>query len=132
MRGQTSIEYLSIIILSLAIIVPAFYIAYSNSADEIRVTQARKLVNDVVDGADYALVLGPGTLTKKSVFVPDGTTMKIQGKTVIADLTTQAGESQIFANSLAILAGSLPSNSGSYEVSFRVLDNKTVELSLDT
>ncbi|NUN11214.1 hypothetical protein HUU53_01055 [Candidatus Micrarchaeota archaeon] len=129
MKAQVALEYVVLIIISLAIIIPAYYFYYSDASEQIRVFQTKKLVNDVAEEANHAFLLGPGTITRLNTFIPQGIATQVKNHTIIANFSTRAGDNQLFANTIPSINGSLPTSPGAYQVTLIVHEDETVEIS---
>ena len=99
-KAQSSLEYMLIVALTFAIIIPATYIFYSYSKDssqQITDAQITKLGTNIVDTAEKIFYSGLGSKTIVDMNIPDGVTaaVLIDGKELVFNLTSEAGTSEI-------------------------------------
>ena len=99
-KSQTSLEYLLIIALTFAIIVPTTYLFYNyakESNQEISDSQITKLGKSIVDSAESIFYSGQGSKTVLELNVPDNVkaVQIIDGRELIFNVSTSFGTSEI-------------------------------------
>ena len=99
-RSQSSLEYLLVVALTLAIIVPTTYLFYNyskESTQEITDAQITKLGRIIVDTAESIYYSGQGSKTVVELNVPDNveTAEIIDGRELVFNTTTNFGISEI-------------------------------------
>ena len=98
--AQSSLEYLLIVALTFAIIVPTTYLFYSysrESTQQINDAQITKLGRTIVDSAESIFYSGQGSKTVLELNVPDNTASAviIDGRELIFNMSTDFGTSEI-------------------------------------
>ena len=117
MRAQISVEMLLIIALFLGVLTPVFYISFSQTTDNLRLSKAKTALAEITNAADYVYSLEVGSTTQLNVDVPDGIDLaRIVNHTVVYKVSTYAGISDVFSVSKANLYGTLPTKSAKYRL----------------
>ncbi len=98
--SQSSLEYLMIIALTFAIMVPTTYLFFNysrESTQEIVDAQVTKLGRSIVDSAETIFYSGEGSRTLLELTVPEGITniLIIDGKELVFNVTSAFGVSEI-------------------------------------
>lgn len=98
--SQSSLEYLLVVALTLAIIVPTTYLFYSyskESSQEITDAQITKLGKSIVDAAESIFYSGQGSKTVLELNVPANiySVLIIDGRELVLNITTNFGTSEI-------------------------------------
>ena len=99
-KGQSSLEYLLIVALTFAIIIPTTYLFYNysrESTQEITDAQVTKLGRSIVDTAESIFYSGQGSKTVLELNMPDNVDSAsiIDGKELVFNTTTEFGTSEI-------------------------------------
>jgi uncharacterized protein (UPF0333 family) len=99
-KGQVSVEYLLIIALSFAVLIPATYVFYNYSSDstqEIVDSQVIQLGNSIVDSAETIYFSGKGSKTILEFNTPENidTVSIIDGKELIFNITSSFGTTEL-------------------------------------
>src|SRR3989344_4092910 len=99
-KGQASLEYVMVVALTFAIIIPTTYLFYSysrESSQEITDAQITKIGRTIVDSAETIFYSGEGSRTVLELNVPDGTVSAsvIDGRELIFNMSTSSGISEI-------------------------------------
>ena len=99
-KGQSSLEYLLIVALTFAIIVPTTYLFYNYSKEsslQINDAQITRLGRNIVDSAESIFYSGQGSKTVLELNVPDNTASAviIDGRELVFNITTDFGVSEI-------------------------------------
>ena len=117
MKSQAALEYLLLMGLALAVIIPVFYYSLTHSSDSIAVSQAQNAVSTLAKTADYVYSLGIGSSSKVLITIPENIVeSSIQNKTVLLRLKISSGISDIKALTKADVTGSIPTLSGNYNM----------------
>ncbi|MBI4451857.1 hypothetical protein HY637_00370 [Candidatus Woesearchaeota archaeon] len=98
--AQSSLEYLMIVALTFAIIIPTTYLFFQyskESGQELIDAQVTKLGRSIVDSAETMFYSGEGSRTILELNVPDGVTdvLVIDGREIVFNITTSFGTSEI-------------------------------------
>ena len=111
--GQASMEYLFIVALTFAILIPTTYLFYNyskESSQEITDAQITKLGRSIVDASETIFYSGEGSRTTLELNMPDGVfnVLIIDGKELVFNVTTAYGTSEIvfFSNVNLTTSGS--------------------------
>lgn len=99
-KGQSSLEYLLIVALTFAIIIPTTYLFYNysrESTQEISDAQLTKLGRSIVDTAESIFYSGQGSKTILELNMPENVESAyiIDGKELIFNTTTEFGTSEL-------------------------------------
>ncbi|MEK6983463.1 MAG: hypothetical protein AABX33_02735 [Nanoarchaeota archaeon] len=99
-KSQSSFEYLLVVALTFAIIVPTSYIFYSYSKDsgqEIADAQITKIGTSIIDAAESAFHFGHGSKITLELNIPKdiAAVAIIDGRELIFNLTSPSGISEI-------------------------------------
>lgn len=111
-KGQSSLEYLMIVALTFAIIVPTTYLFYNysrESGEEIIDAQITRIGKSIVDAAESIYYSGQGSKTVLELNMPDNidSASIIDGRELVFNMTTGFGVSEIvFFSSANITATS--------------------------
>src|SRR3990167_5412912 len=95
-KAQSSLEYLLIVALTFAIIVPTTYLFYNysrESSQEITDAQITKLGRSIVDSAESIFYSGQGSKTVLELNIPDSvySALIIDGRELVFNVTTTFG-----------------------------------------
>ncbi len=99
-KAQSSLEYLLVVALTFAIIVPTTYLFYNyskESSQEITDAQVTKLGRIIVDAAESIFYSGQGSKTTLELTIPDNiqSVVIIDGREIVFNITTSFGISEI-------------------------------------
>lgn len=99
-KAQSSLEYLLVVALTFAIIVPTTYLFYNyskESSQEITDAQVTKLGRIIVDAAESIFYSGQGSKTTLELAIPDNiqSVVIIDGREIVFNVTTSFGISEI-------------------------------------
>lgn len=98
--GQVSMEYLFIIALTFAILIPTTYLFYNyskESSQEITDAQITKLGRSIIDSSETIFYSGEGSRTTLELNIPDSifNVLIIDGIELVFNVTTSYGTSEI-------------------------------------
>ncbi len=98
--GQSSLEYLLIVALTFAIIVPTTYLFYNyskESTQEIIDAQIAQIGRSIIDASETIFYSGQGSKTVLELNIPDNieSALIIDGRELVFNLTTSFGTSEI-------------------------------------
>lgn len=98
--SQSSLEYLLIVALTFAIILPTTYLFYNyskESSQEITDAQITKIGRSVVDAAESIYYSGQGSKSVLELNIPDNvvSALIIDGRELVFNLSTESGVSEI-------------------------------------
>lgn len=130
-RGQASVEYLILIGVMLAFLIPLFYYSLSEITNNLKISQADNAVNLIAGKIDNVYSLGSGNREKLKVTIPRGTASLeiIENKTVELKLLVFGNQTEIFKTTKATnIQGSLPKNPGTYFFIIESLENGEVKV----
>ena len=120
-KGQSSLEYLLIVALTFAIIIPTTYLFYNysrQSTQEITDAQITKLGRSIVDTAESIFYSGQGSKTTLELNVPDNVlgASIIDGRELVFNISSDMGTSEIvFFSSVNITAAACSGNACSLD-----------------
>ena len=123
MRAQAAVEYLAIVAISLAILVPLWiYVSSSNEnvRQDLTVAYARQVVYKLKDAADVVFVQGAPAQLSVDVSVPSGITYaSASGREILLRVDSGGGTTDVYSVTLGNVTGALASfatTPGSYFV----------------
>lgn len=130
MRGQVAIEYLSVVILILLLLIPIWYQVSSSTSRNslvVRMASARFAAVKIAETADSVYFQGPPARVTLTVRVPDGTNaITIDGNEVSFSVASFGGDSTVFAESIPPISGSLSVTPGLHSVVVEAQTNGVV------
>ena len=99
-KGQSSVEYILIVALTFALIIPATYLFYTYSKDsgqEVTDAQITQIGKSIVDTAETIYYSGIGSKTILEMNVPEAITSAviIEGRELVFNVTSEIGISEI-------------------------------------
>ncbi|MFA4946247.1 MAG: hypothetical protein WC607_01760 [Candidatus Micrarchaeia archaeon] len=113
MRGQAAIEYLVIVALSLAVLLPLWFYVDTNRTQvegQLRLGYAQQAVNRLRDAADLVYAQGPPAQIYVEVNVPPGiASASVSGRAISLFVNSQWGPNEVYAVTVANVTGSLES-----------------------
>ena len=117
-KGQTSVEVILILAVSLVILSSIIFLAYSNLRDmktEIAIKQAAQTVNMICEKGDELYSLGDGTKITIEIILPES---YISNQSYISGNTINifVSGSDIDCKSISRFTGHLPSSSGRHVI----------------
>ena len=117
-------EYLVILGLILALLIPVFYYSVSSFNKSISLNQAGEMVNRIADTADFVYALGPGSQDTLRVIVPGGVeSISIQGREILLKIRIFGAVSDVLAFTKGNVNGSITIKSGSSIIKIKNEDN---------
>ncbi len=122
MRGQVGIEYLFLVALLLAALIPITAYTLGRSYESITISQARQAVEKIGLEAENLYQAGGG---KQSYFItfPEGIQSTFVGnRTVMIRLGFSGVEGDFSYTTDAPVNGTLPSSSGGHQITLEFLD----------
>lgn len=120
MKLQVAVEYILIIGLSLAILIP--YIAYLTQVaqsykEENALLTAKNSLEKLGQSIDWVYYQGEPAKIEIEILIPENVeSMEIINNTIIWKVRTSAGVSDIYYTSVANISGNLPTKSGYYKM----------------
>ena len=131
-RGQSAVEYASILVLLLIALIPIVYIGLSTIEDSYRISQASVAVVSMSDAADLVFAQGPGASTLVDVYIPRAVNpakTNVSGKEIrINVFLTSGAEHDFFAITRGNLTGSLPTSEGRHRLRIEMLASGVVQI----
>lgn len=124
--GQVAFEYLIIVVIVLAFLIPIW--AYSSSFQaggqtQLQASYARNAVQQIVDAANLVYSQGPPARIDIQIYIPNGLdSILFVNKTVIFRQLVGTRTNDIYQIAMAELNGSLPIYSGTYWVTVEATD----------
>lgn len=136
MKGQSAIEYASILAIMLMALIPIVYIALSTVEDSHRSAQASTAIVAIVDATDIILAQGPGSSTTVDIYMPRAVNPDKTGlmnkEIRISVYMSNGDESDFFALAKANLTGALPTSAGRHRLKVEMLHSGAIQVSEPT
>jgi uncharacterized protein (UPF0333 family) len=128
-RGQAAFEYMVLVGVLLVVLIPLFsYVSYYSSQN-VKVEKLEDSVQTLGKTADTLYALGPGNRDFVWINIPGGIReTKIAGHEVLITVHLFGGDSDFYYVTKGNVNGSIPNESGTYEMKIEVLDNGTVQI----
>ena len=133
-KSQSAMEYYTIIVLALIILLPLSVYVYQllyQYGDDTKISLAKDAVNELGETADWVFSQGPpARYTFQNFYIPEGIEeTRVENNMILFRVKTSAGTSDIYYNTISILNGSIPSKSGYYPIAVIAKeDNVTIEV----
>lgn len=127
MRAQAAFEYMLIVIIALALMVPVW--AYvltvkTETTDELALSYAKSSVDRLASTADLIYSQGPPAKVKVHIYIPDGVEgYNFTNNTVALMVRYQNSVTPVYADSRADMNGTLPTVEGNYWMQVEAVDN---------
>lgn len=143
MKAQSSLEYMLVIAITFAIIVPTTYLFYSyskGSSEEVKDSQIINIGRSIIDTAQAIFYSGQGSKATLELNVPDNIeeVKIVDGRELVFKLITSVGTSDIvfFSSTVKLTADSgctsceIPklASSGFKKVKLEVISQDTVKI----
>lgn len=127
MRGQVAFEYMIIVAVVFAFLIPIWiYIntVQTRTSTELILSYAKNAVEKITTAADLVYSQGPPAKVRLALYIPSNVQgSSIVNKTVILRVVTDSGISDIYSTSLANLNGSIPISEGNYWATLEAKDS---------
>ncbi|UCD03064.1 MAG: hypothetical protein JSV63_00295 [Candidatus Aenigmatarchaeota archaeon] len=134
MKAQAAFEYMLVVILVLAFLVPLWTYMLSvnkEASDELSLSYAKNAVESITSAADLVYSQGPPAKVRITVFIPDGVEeVNITNRTVNFRVAFSAGVTGIFALSRARLNGTIPTKRGTYWLEIEAIDHVDYDINI--
>ncbi|MFA5381779.1 MAG: hypothetical protein WC356_01340 [Candidatus Micrarchaeia archaeon] len=128
-KGQVSIEYVFIVMISLIIILPVFYIAMMQVQVTLAVSKAEIACDRITSAADYLTANGEGSKTKITIELPyniDVNNSFLEGKEINYRILTYTNGTDVFSIAKRNLTGYLPTSGGSNIISLEYVGGEVL------
>jgi len=115
MRGQVAVEYMAIIGIVLAILLPLTMYVWQNNAGSTSVRQGDMAASAIATTADSLWAQGPGAKNRISVFFPQGydaATSSLSNKLIKLTIYVPGGKTNVLGITKANITGTLPATPG--------------------
>ena len=130
-RGQASVEYLILVGVMLAFLIPLFYYALTEISSNLKTSQAENAISMLAGKIDNVYSLGPGNREKVKITIPKGTVSLdiLENKTVELKLLVYGNVTEIFKTTKAqnIITNPLK-DPGTYFLIIESLDNGDIKI----
>ncbi|MCD6496295.1 MAG: hypothetical protein J7K54_03425 [Candidatus Aenigmarchaeota archaeon] len=134
MRAQAAFEYMLVAVIVLAFLVPLwiYTVTVNNEAtNELSLSYARNAVESITNAADLVYSQGSPAMVRIKVFIPDNViSFNLTNHSITASLVYYDKETYVYADSNAVLNGSIPSGSGTYWIEVTAIDNPTYDVNI--
>lgn len=127
MRAQVAVEYLIIISIAFAILLP--FIIYANQLlhnyrEDTKISLAKNSVKKLGENIDWVYSQGQPAKLSIAVYIPeDVTEISIDNNTISFKIRVSSGTSDVYYTTIAPLDGSLPVESGHYIISLTAFED---------
>jgi len=119
-RAQASFDMLLSFMIGISIIVAT--IVYVNSAKteyltSYKINAAQNTVNKIAEAADTIFLQGNHSKIVMTLYFPDGISGTLVGdNTVMLNMTTSSGKTDVYQTTKENVSGNLPTSSGTYKI----------------
>ena len=125
MKGQVAFEYMIIIAVILAFIIPLWIYNISVQRDagaELALAYSKNVAKKIADTANLVGSQGPPAKVSLQVFIPDGIVeTNISSNRINLKVRIDGGVTDVFEISQVTLNGTLPTNKGNYILSIEAM-----------
>ena len=134
MKGQIAFEYMLMVLIALAFMMPVW--AYITSVkvettDHLALSYAKNAVDKIASTADLIYSQGAPAKVKVNIYIPDGTVgYNITNKTISLEVIYMGYPTPVYAESRAILNGTLPTVSGNYCIQIEAIEGEIYDVCL--
>jgi len=129
MKAQAALEYIIIAGAILVVVIFLFYYASNKAKDDIKLNQAQDAVNAIAKTADNIYSLGPGSRDYVWITIPESVSLSDvdqDNKLILLKLNIFGGSSDIYANTISKVTGSIPYRKGTYLIQVQMLSDGIV------
>jgi len=132
-RGQAAFEYMILIGVLLAVLIPLFnYVGYYSSQN-VKVEKLEDAVQTLGKTADSLYALGPGNKDYVWVNFPGGLrNISISGNEILVVAYLFGGDSDFYYTTKGPVNGTIPLESGTFKIQLEVLEDGTVQIDKST
>lgn len=132
MRGQSAVEYASILVLVLLAMIPIAFIGLQYIENANRISQAQAAVDAMVEAADITFSQGPGARTTVDVYFPPAINPDktgASGKEIRMNVYLASGtEHDVFGLAKGNVTGTIPTTPGFHRLRFEMLGSGVVQI----
>ena len=121
MKGQAATEYVIIVAVILAALIPIFYYTFSESSRTTRINQANDAVNTLSRKAESVYALGPGSRDYVWISIPSGVNSTLVDSQTIRISFSGLGDVVSFPR--INVSGTIPTSSGTYRMAVEMLED---------
>ncbi len=125
MRGQASIEYLALVGIVLAFIIPVWlYMTSLNTqtGNELSLSYAKNAAKQIADVSSLVYSQGPPAKVSLKLYIPSGViNASLQGNNIVFNVSVGNSYTDVFAVSSAPLNGTLPTEQGTYNIAIQAV-----------
>lgn len=127
MKAQAAVEYLTIIAVAIAILIPIIIRANDmliSYKENTKISIAANTVKKIGEAANWVFSQGPPARHTTKIYVPDGVEeASIENNIVLYRIKTSAGTSTVDYDTTSPLNGSIPTSSGYYKITLTAFEN---------
>jgi len=133
MKGQVAVEYLIIIGIAMAIIVPLFVILDSytyNTRNDLKTRALEDSLDSIAESSSMVYFQGYPARMSLNLYVPEGVVMTNVSENLLrVRLRYGDGYTDIVSTTDAIVNGSLPTKAGTYKITIKAVEDGWVNVS---
>jgi hypothetical protein len=134
MRAQAAFEYMLVVIIALAFMVPlwTYIFTVNNEAnDELSLSYARNAVESIVSTADLVYSQGEPAKLRIDVLIPDNLqSYNITNRTVTLNILYANVVTDVFASSKARLNGTIPTTGGHHWLDIEAIEDANYDINI--
>lgn len=126
MRAQAAVEYMAMIGVLLAILLPLAAYVWKNNSSNTAVQQATITADKIANTADGLWAQGPGAKNRISVYFPPGynaTGSSLSNHTIRININTGSGRNDVVSTTKANITGTLPTGPGNAYLDMQIISN---------
>jgi len=132
MKAQAAFEYMVIVIIALTFMMPLWVYITSvktEASDELSLSYAKNTVDKLASTADLIYSQGSPAKVRVNIFIPPGVYgYNITNNTVVLRVMYMGTVTDVYAESRAMLNGTLPTAEGSYWMQIEAVDNENYDV----
>jgi len=131
-RGQSAVEYASILVIVLLAMIPVAFIGLQYIENANRISQAQAAVDAMVEAADLTFSQGPGARTTVDVYFPsavDPDRTSASGREIRIGVFLATGtQHDVFGLAKGNVTGTIPATPGFHRLRFEMLSSGIVQI----
>jgi uncharacterized protein (UPF0333 family) len=132
MKAQAAFEYMVIVIIALTFMIPLWVYITSvktEASDELSLSYAKNTVDKLASTADLIYSQGSPAKVRVNIFIPPGVYgYNITNNTVVLRVMYMGTVTDVYAESRAMLNGTLPTAEGGYWMQIEAVDNENYDV----
>lgn len=128
-RGQAALEYMLLLGVLLAFLVPVVVYSTETTARSVGALEGKRAVQSIAGAADRVYAMGGGRMYVLVTVPPGITGQSVANKTIRLTLSSGDAASDIVGSTIGNISGSMPVSYGTHRVFVEMLPNGVINIS---